>query len=54
MGVPIVAEWAANLTSIHEDVGSIPSLSGLRIWSMHELQCTLQMWLGSDVAVAML
>ena len=31
-GVPVVAQRLMNLTSIHEDEGSIlPSLSGLRI-----------------------
>ena len=42
-----------NLTSIHEDVGSIlASLSGLRIQRCRELWCWLQMRLGSCVAVA--
>ena len=27
VGVPIVAQWVKNLTSIHEDVGSIPDLA---------------------------
>ena len=36
-----------NPTSIHKDAGSIPGLSGLRIWRCHELCCRSQMWLGS-------
>ena len=51
-----MAQRKTNLTSIHEDSGSIPGLallSGLRIQHCCEL-CRLQMWLGSgiDVAVA--
>ena len=51
-GVPIVAQQVKNLTSIHEDAGSIPaSLSGLRIWCCCKLLRGLQMWLGSGDAV---
>ena len=36
--VPIVAQWVKNMTSIHEDSGSIPGLSGLRI------PCSCELW----------
>ena len=26
-GVPVVAQWLTNLTSIHEDVGPVPGLA---------------------------
>ena len=39
VGVPIVAQWVKNTTSIHEDLGFIPGLVyGLRIWRCHKLQ----------------
>ena len=42
-----------NLTSIHEDEGSIlAQLSGLRIWGWCELQCRSQMCLRSGIVVA--
>ena len=41
-----------NLTSIHEDAGSIPVLSGLGIQHCCELWCRLQTQLKSGVAVA--
>ena len=41
------------LTRKHEVAGSIPGLAqGLRIWCCHEQWCRSQMWLGSNVAVA--
>ena len=53
MGIPIVARWLVNPTSIHEDeVPSPASLSGLRIPGCCELGCRSQMCLGSRVAVA--
>ena len=42
-----------NPTRNHEAaVGSLTSLSGLRIWRCPELWCRSQTWLGSRVAVA--
>ena len=43
-----MAQQVMNPTSIHEDTGSIPGLSGLRIRHCHKLQ----MQFGSGIAVA--
>ena len=52
LGVPVVALWLTNLTSIHEDVGLIPGLlTGLRVQCCCELWYGLQTRLGSQVAV---
>ena len=48
-GVPILAQWIMNPTSIHGHRGSI---SGLRIQCSPELWCRWQMRLRSGVAVA--
>ena len=43
-----------NPARIHEDTGSIPGLfQWLRIWHYHELWYSLQMQLGSGIAMAM-
>ena len=53
IGVPVVAEWKTNLTSIREDAGLILALlSGLRIRHCLELWWRLQPRIRSDVAVA--
>ena len=40
------------LVSMRMRVGSLASLSGLRIWCCHKLWCRSQTWLGSGVAAA--
>ena len=52
-GVPIVAQQKRILLgTMGLRVRSLTLLSGLRIRCCHKLQCRLQMWLGSRVAVA--
>ena len=47
-----MTQQVKNPTSTHEDVGSIPGLSGLRIQHCHELWSRSHTWLGSYMAVA--
>ena len=59
-GVPTVAQWVKNRISTHEDGGSIPGLSVLRIQhccklpcrSQMQLQCTWWLWLWRTSAAA--
>ena len=52
-GVPIVAQRVRNsLGSMRIQVRFPALLSRLKIWYYRELRHRLQMWLGSDVAVA--
>ena len=39
-------------TSLHEDVGSMASLMGLRIWHCPKLWLRSEIWLQSGVAMA--
>ena len=55
LGVPVMAlQEQIRLVSMRTRVQSLASLSRLRIWRCRELWCSLQMRLGSDVAVAVM
>ena len=51
-GIPVVAQWVKNLSSIDEDAVSIPGVSGLRIQHCQKLWHRSKMRLRSGVAVA--
>ena len=51
-GVPVVTQGKRiHLGTMRWQVRSLTMLSGLRIWPCHDLWCSLQMWLGSCIAV---
>ena len=50
MGVPIVAQQVKNLTGMMWD-RFLASISGFKVQRCHELWCSLQIWLGSHLAV---
>ena len=52
MGVPVVAQQVKNRTGIHDDAGSIPGPSGLKIQHCCKLWHSSQMQLRSGIAAA--
>ena len=50
----VAQQKRTQLVSTRTRVGSLASLSGLRIRCCRELSCKSQMWLGSRVAVAVM
>ena len=54
MGVPVMVRGKQiQLGTLRLQVRSLASLNGLRIQRCRELWCTLQTWLGSGIAVAL-
>ena len=47
-----LSRLGTRLVTMRTQIQSLVPLSGLRIWLCHGLLCRLQMWLGSQVAVA--